>query len=80
MREGGSRTAIISSYNRGRLVRGWGWRPISNSSQGMQVVSGRVWFKELRGVKGAGQISPDYDISQGLQVGCDIRREGSCCQ
>ena len=38
--------------------------------------SGRVWFKELRGAKGGGQISPDYDISQGLQVGCDIEREG----
>ena len=40
--------------------------------------SGRVWFKELRGAEGAGQITPDYNISQGLQVGCDIGREGSC--
>ena len=38
--------------------------------------SGKVWFKELRGAKGAGQITPDYSISQGLQVGCDIGREG----
>ena len=34
-----------------------------------------VWFKELRGAKGAGQITPDYSISQGLQVGCDMERE-----
>ena len=38
--------------------------------------SGKVWwFKELREAKGAGQITPDYSISQGLQVGCDIERK-----
>lgn len=45
---------------------------ISNSSQGMQVGNGKVWFKELRGAKGAGQITPNYSISQGLQEGCDM--------
>ena len=38
--------------------------------------SGKVWwFKELREAKGVGQITPDYSISQGLQVGCDIERK-----
>ena len=35
LREGESHTAIISSSNSSRQVRGWEWMPISNSSQGM---------------------------------------------